>query len=54
VDKSVYKKPYEPMMLTQTKYGPVDGYGIKFFRQEASERELPNGVRYFFFILFFY
>jgi hypothetical protein len=44
VDKSVYKKPYEPLMLTKSKYGPVDGYGIKYFRHESNPNDLPNGV----------
>ncbi len=44
VDRSVYKKPYLPAMLTTSKYGHLD-YGTKAFREEKKEAELHGGVR---------
>lgn len=42
VDKSVYKKPYQPLMLTTSQYGSLD-YGTKYFRDQTKEQELPGG-----------
>ena len=44
IDKSVYKKPYEPLMLTSTKFG-APKYGTQYFRDESNPNELISGVR---------
>ena len=36
IDKTIYKKPYNPLMLTRDKYSIAD-YGTKYFREETSE-----------------
>ena len=46
MDKSVYKKPYQPLMLTTSQYGSLD-YGTKYFRDQTKEQELPGGVYIF-------
>lgn len=46
IDKTVYKKPYLPMMNTTAKYGALD-YGTKAFRDEKKHEELHGGVSYF-------
>ena len=43
IDKSVYKKPYEPLMLTHTKYDRPK-YGNKYFRDQSDPQELVGGV----------
>lgn len=42
IDKTVYKKPYLPMMNTTAKYGALD-YGTKAFRDEKKHEELHGG-----------
>lgn len=42
IDKSVYKKPYEPLMLTSSEYG-APNYGTKYFRDESEPTELIGG-----------
>jgi len=39
VDKTVYKKPYEPLILTKSKYY-IPTYGTKQFRDENN----GNGI----------
>ena len=43
IDKSVYKKPYAPLMLTSSKYG-APNYGTKYFRDESNPQEMMGGV----------
>lgn len=43
IDKSVYKKPYNPLMLTASKYGALN-YGSKYFRDESDPQDLVGGV----------
>ena len=50
IDKSVYKKPYDPLMVTKSKYGALD-YGSKYFREEAKQHELTGGVSLMYFFL---
>lgn len=38
VDKSIYNKPYEPLMLTKDKYEKLD-YGLKHYRVEADQND---------------
>lgn len=42
VDKSIYRKPYLPMMLSTSKYGHLE-YGTKKFREEKKEAEFAGG-----------
>lgn len=44
IDKSMYKKPYEPLMLTKSKYGALD-YGTKHFRDEPDPSLVMGDVR---------
>ena len=40
----MYKKPYQPLLLTTSKYGALD-YGTKFFRDEVNPKVQIGGVR---------
>jgi hypothetical protein len=42
----MYKKPYEPLMLTKSKYGAND-HGTKHFRDEPDPKLMMGNVRYF-------
>ena len=43
IEKTIYRKPYEPLMLTRDKYKLLD-YGRKYFREEKKEDD-PENVR---------
>lgn len=42
IDKTIYRKPYEPLMLTRDKYKLLD-YGRKYFREEVKSQD-PESV----------
>ena len=44
VHKSMKHKPYEKLLATTAQFGALD-YGTKFFREDAKEEELVNGVK---------
>ena len=53
IDKTLYKKPYQPLMLTKSKFGSLD-YGTKHFRDEAKPNEWKGSVKFENFELKFY
>ncbi|RNA00649.1 Spermatogenesis-associated 17 [Brachionus plicatilis] len=45
IDKTIYKKPYDPLMLTKSKFGSLN-YGTQHFREEAKPNEWKGNVRF--------